>query len=155
MSMLPGAVSDYLIELATQNRSLAYLETTPTGQLISWNGSLQKYGLTNLHKGHYIGDYLFYLDGLFPFSSAHEVIPQIHIEQNLIIDVHLISSKLSAQDSHHSNADSKNKWVLILDKTNETRQQQQLIQIGNELNLLQHQYRKLLKSCSAKQAKPS
>ena len=135
---LPQTVLEYLVTISTQNRSLAYLHITPDGDLLGWGGSLSKYGLKDLKIGSNASDYLFYLEGFFPLEQTNDILPALHTEQGLIFDIHLI-------------ADPQEGWVLLLDTTKETEQQQKLQQKGNDLSLLRQQYAKLLNQCLTQQ----
>ncbi len=133
MSLAP-AVARYLIEISIQNRSLAYIRVTPEGQLLDWGGALSRYRLESLKPGDFLEEHLFFLAGFFPMAVGTDVLPSIHIEPGCIADVHLI-------------CDPDDSWVLLLDVTAATEQQQQLQQKGNDLSLLRHHYVKLLDQC--------
>ncbi|MEM9483329.1 MAG: adenylate/guanylate cyclase domain-containing protein [Cyanobacteria bacterium P01_F01_bin.116] len=135
---LAPAIVDYLVAIATQD-SFAYLHITPNGQLLDWGGELARYSLQNLKSGDPIENHLGFLTGFLPMAAPSEVLPKIHIETDLIVDVHLIKG---TQES----------WVLLMDTTATLKQQQQLQQKGNDLSLLRHQYNKLLNQCLAAQS---
>lgn len=128
---VPAAVSDYLVAITIQNRSLAYLRITLTGYVISAGGELATYGLATVGAGEYAGDRLFFLEGFFPLAEASEILPSVHTEQGRIIDIHLI-----AEDTEG--------WVVLLDTTADARRQQRLQQKGNDLSLLRQQYARLI-----------
>ena len=138
---LPAAVVDYLVQLSTADHTFAYLSVTPEGQVHGWWGDLAHYGLANLSVGDAIDDHLFYLAGMLPLTTAHEVLPSVHMTEQLIIDTHLVQGPQAV-------------WVLLFDSTAATQKQQRLQQKGNDLSLLRHQYNKLLQQCLA-QSQPA
>ncbi|MEM9088915.1 MAG: hypothetical protein AAGC93_09245 [Cyanobacteria bacterium P01_F01_bin.53] len=140
---LPPAIADCLIGIATHARSPAYLQINAEGQLMSWEGSVLTYGLKGLHAGDYIGDRLCFLDGLFPLSQPHEVLPNLQIEQGLVIDVHLLLSPALAEPTDTTMA-SATGWIVLLDVSVDSEYPKALQQQVNELSLLKYQYAKLL-----------
>ena len=140
MKALPQTVVEYLVAIATQDHSLAYLQTTLAGRLISGGGDLHAYGLTALAVGDDVSDRLLFLAGLFPFVQPVEILPAVHGAQEQIIDVHLLSGQTDS-------------WILLLDATANSQQQQQLQQKGNDLRLLRQQHDRLLSQLS--QAAPA
>lgn len=131
LSAVPTAVSDYLVAIALQNRSPAYLQVTLAGRVISAGGELMAYGLTGVEAGESVGDRLFFLEGFFPLASASEVLPSVHIDGGRIVDIHLIAGDTEG-------------WIVLLDTTADAQRQQQLQQKGNDLSLLRQQYAKLI-----------
>lgn len=140
---VPPAIADCLIGIATHARSPAYLQINAEGQLMSWEGSVLTYGLKGLHAGDYIGDRLYFLDGLFPLSQPHEVLPNLQIEQGLVIDVHLLLSPALAESTDTTMA-SATGWIVLLDVSVDSEYPKALQQQINELSLLKYQYAKLL-----------
>lgn len=149
---LPEVISDYLVQVATRNTAIAYLHTTATGNLLNWGGDLKKYGLTQLSKGDYIGEHIFYIDGFFPFEQPHEVLPHIQTEQDLTVDIHLISEQSTTQANPPNTtpgttqATTPGNWVLLIDATDEVEEKEVVQQQDNDLSLLRSQYQKLIGS---------
>lgn len=134
---LAPAVVDYLVAIATKE-SFAYFHISPDGRLLGWGGELDRYPLQILNPGDPIETHLGFLAGFLPMATPREVLPKIHIATDLIVDVHLIRG-------------TKEGWVLLIETTAILKKQQQLQQKGNDLNLLRHQYNKLLNQCLATQ----
>ena len=130
-SEVPPAVSDYLVAIAIQNRSLAYLHVTLSGHIISAGGELATYGLAAVEAEEYVGDRLLFLEEFFPLAEGAEVLPSIQIDEDRIVDIHLIATATEG-------------WIVLLDITADAQRQQQLQQKGNDLSLLRQQYAKLI-----------
>lgn len=148
---LPEVISNYLVQVATHNTAIAYLHTTATGNLLNWGGDLKKYGLTQLCKGDYIGEHIFYIDGFFPFDRPHEVLPHIQTEQDLTVDIHLISEPTTPQTTPAAAltttpTTTQSNWVLLIDATHEVEEKEIVQQQDNDLSLLRSQYQKLIGS---------
>lgn len=139
---VPPPIETYLSQMASQSRSLAYCKVTLKGHLLSWGGALTAHGLQALKKGSSICDYMGYLEGFFPLKETSEILPCIQTEQGLTVDIHLFISDTNTPLSTLTEG-----WIVLLDTTAETKQQQRLQQKGNDLSLLRHQYAKLLNQC--------
>lgn len=141
MLHLPTTVAQQLVAVTTEQRSPVLLKVTSEGRLLSWEGALAKYGLTELHPLSPIGQQLSFLDGLFPLAQERDSLPCLQTQEGWVVDIHLF------QEAQHS-------WVLILDASAQVDRITRLQQKGNELNLLRHQYEKLLGQSQPGQALP-
>lgn len=139
--LLPPAIADHLLAIATRERAPAYLRVTPSGCLLDWGGAIERYDLHGLRPGDTIATHLFFLEGFWPLAAASEVLAGVHMDGGLIADVHLIAG------SHED-------WVLLLDTTAPMQERQQLQQKGNDLSLLRHRYDQLLQRCLASELAP-
>ncbi|MEL6491318.1 MAG: bifunctional diguanylate cyclase/phosphodiesterase [Cyanobacteria bacterium J06621_3] len=133
---LPAAITHHLVDLATQHRRLAYLQVTPTGEILSLGGQIEAYGLAQAQIGDNVSTHLVYLNGFFPHPGGSEVIPHVHIEAR--------ASETDRTANVHFICDQDETWLLLLESTVEMQQQQQLQQKGNDLVLLQQSYARLL-----------
>jgi len=142
---LPDSVQAYLANKMIDSKFAACVQVSKEGHYLDARGELEKYGIDHLKEGEDVCDRLSFLEGFFPLSPRSEVLPHIHISPQLIVDVHIISqvfaNRFSPQSvvSRKTDKNAECGWILLLDTTLETRQQQQLQQQGNELRLLQQQ----------------
>lgn len=128
---LPSAIAQYLIELSTQDRYLAYLKVSRAGQILQMGGQLDAYQLTQARAGEQVGDRLSYLEGFFPYDGGQDVIAYLHIAPDRTVDVHFVPAQTDL-------------WLLLLESTAEMNRQLLLQQKGNELALLQQAYAKAI-----------
>ena len=87
---LPAVVLDYIHTLTVENRSPAYLLVEKDGCLSRWGGKLAAYGVTHLQKGDYVGQQVFFLEGLLPLDGSPMFLPCIKTKDGLCADVHLV-----------------------------------------------------------------
>lgn len=131
MLQLPDPVLAYIHTLTIENRSPAYLLVENDGRLSSWGGELSAYGVTNLQTGKYLGEQVFFLEGLLPLDSSPLFLPCIETTKGLVADVHLF-----LEDEVY--------WVLLLDATLEENQRSIIQQKSNDLSLLRKKQSRLL-----------
>ncbi len=131
MLNLPSPVIDYILILTVENRSLGYLLVEKDGRLSNWGGKLAAYGITNLQKGQYVGEQVYFLEGLLPLDDFPMFLPCIKIADGLSADVHLFPG-------------NDGDWVLLLDATLEENQRSLIQQKINDLRLLLEKKSKLL-----------
>ncbi len=131
MLNLPSPVIDYILILTVENRSLGYLLVEKDGRLSNWGGKLAAYGITNLQKGQYVGEQVYFLEGLLPLDDFPMFLPCIKIADSLSADVHLFPG-------------NDGDWVLLLDATLEENQRSLIQQKINDLRLLLEKKSKLL-----------
>lgn len=136
---LPYPILDYLYKLTIQNRSPAYLFVEKNGCLSNWGGNLATYGVSDLQKGKYIGEQVFFLEGLFPLDGYSIFLPCIKTEHGCSADVHIFSG-------------DEGDWVLLLDATLEEIQRGLIQQQGNDLSLLREQQARILNQYFEKDA---
>lgn len=123
MLNLPSPVIDYILILTVENRSLGYLLVEKDGRLSNWGGKLGAYGITNLQKGEYVGEQVYFLEGLLPLDDVPMFLPCIKVANGLSADVHLFPG-------------NEGDWVLLLDATLEENQRSRIQQKVNDLRLL-------------------
>ena len=142
-SDLPPEIASYLTTLTHPDRSLAYIQVTLQGDIISSGGELATYGLTSANVGDSISKQLFYLDGFFPHPAQHEVLPSIQTKPTQTIDIHFIPVDAHLSDDRDSRVaigtpqTVDRLWVLLIDSSLETQKQQEIQQRANDLSLLQ------------------
>lgn len=128
---LPTPVIDYIHTLTIENRSPAYLFVDKNGCLSHWGGKLAAYGVQDLQIGQYVGEKVFFLEGLLPLDDSPIFLPCIKTEDGRSVDVYIFPG-------------DGGDWVLLLDATLEEIQQSLIQQQGNDLKLLRQQQSKLL-----------
>jgi class 3 adenylate cyclase len=128
---LPRPVLDYIHTLIIESRSPAYLLIEKNGRLSDWGGNLVAYGITDLQKGQYVEERLFFLQGLLPLDDSPMVLPRIQTEYGLCADIHIFPG-------------DEEDWVLLLDATLDEIERRLVQQKGNELSLIREKQSKLL-----------
>ena len=131
MLELPAPLLDYIHTITVENRSLAYLLVRKDGCLSKWGGNLSAYGFTDLQQGEYVGEQVFFLEGLLPLQSSPIFLSCIKTEYGVSADVHLFPS-------------DEGDWVLLLDATLDELQRS-LIQQGNDLSLIRQEHFRISK----------
>ena len=145
---LSSVVTAYLAEKMVEHKSLACIRVTSEGHCISAEGALAKYGLANLEKGSALCDYFPFLDPYWPLSTHADALLQVHLDPDLIADIHIIPNRPISQFAPQSllkgqrGGQPEEGWLLLLDTTRETLKQQQLQQQGNELSLIRYQQKR-------------
>ena len=132
MLELPTPVLDYIHAITVENRSLAYLLVKKDGRLSKWGGNLSAYGFTELQQGEYVGEQVFFLEGLLPLQSSPIFLSCIKTEYGVSADVHLFPS-------------DEGDWVLLLDATLDELQRSLIQQQGNDLSLLRQEHFRISK----------
>src|SRR5262245_317001 len=122
MEELPIAVSQFLNRLAFSNCLPAYLLIDPDGNLTAWGGHVEAYGLDNLRAGEPIGQQVDFLEGIFPLDGKVPPIPCMHTASGRPADIHLFSAP-------------EGDCALLVDVTQQEKQQRLMQQKGNELSL--------------------
>ena len=128
---LPSPIINYLHSLTFENRSPAYLLVDKNGCLSEWGGKLAAYGITNLQKGQYVTEQLFFLEGLLPGDDFPIFLPCIKTEYGRCADLHILPA-------------DEGDWVLLLDATLEEIQHSLIQQQGNDLSLLRQEQARIL-----------
>ena len=121
---LPASIVDYIFSITVENRSLAYLFVRKDGRLSDWGGKLAEYGIRKLQKGGYVGEQIFFLEGLLPLDDSSIFLSCLKTEYGSCADIHIFSG-------------DEGDWVLMLDATVEEKQRSLIQQPRNELSLLQ------------------
>jgi hypothetical protein len=135
-------IQNYLFDLCLKERSLVYLKVDEEGILCERGGNLRKYEFEDLQIGQQAEEQVDFLCGIFPLKNSSFILPKVKIKLGIIADIHFFSG-------------DKFDWVLLLDSSYEARQQEQLQQKYNELNLLQRKYNKLQRLYARNNLKPS
>ncbi len=128
---LPSQVLDYIGTHILEIRSPAYL-LVKQGCLVEWGGKLAGYGVTNLQAGNYVGEQVFFLEGLLPLDDCDLFLSCVQTEYGICADIHIFSG-------------NQGDWVLILDATLDKTQRRSIQQQRNELGLLQEKARRSIK----------
>jgi PAS domain S-box-containing protein len=92
--------------------------------LYDWAGKPEAYGITGLQKGKYIGEQIYFLEGLFPPGCSPMLLPCIEIKPGLFIDVHIFPG-------------DGGDWVLLLDVTADATERRLVQQKANDLRLIE------------------
>jgi len=130
MVELPGAIREFLNNLAFTHTQPAYLFVDRDANLTSWGGSTEAYGLANLRAGEPVGEQVYFLEGLFPLDDDDGLsLPFIHTPSGRPVDLYLFATP-------------EGDCALLLDATIPEQQQRLMQQKGNELQL---SYQRLVK----------
>jgi signal transduction histidine kinase len=135
MSELPPRLQQHLHKLVAEDRAPAYVLANQAGTLLACGGQLEAYGLAHLQLGQPISEQIFLLTGLLPLESEELFLPCVHTESGRPADLHFL---------HTAEGD----YVLLLDASQQERQQQLMQQKGNELSL---NYQRLVKEIQKKE----
>jgi len=135
MANLPAFALDYLNHLASEQRSPAYFLSDREGILVEWGGAIELYGFSNLQAGSLIGEQIFFLEGLLPLESEDLTLPCLQTDSGRPADLHLFKTR-------------EGDCALLLDASEQERQQRLMQQKGNELNL---SYQRLVKEIQKKE----
>ncbi|MBW4645753.1 MAG: hypothetical protein KME23_22660 [Goleter apudmare HA4340-LM2] len=127
----PTPIIAYLLNFILEQRSLAYLLVAKDGCLSAWGGQLKKYGVINLRKGGYIGEQVFFLEGILPLDDVPLFLPCMKTEYGMCADVHIFPAE-------------EGDWVLLLDATHDEKHLTLTQQQANNLSLLQEKLSKIL-----------
>ncbi len=122
MAELPGAIREFLNNLAYTHSQPAYLFVDRNANLMGWGGSTEAYGLANLHAGQPVGEQVYFLEGFFPLDNDGLSLPFIHTPSGRPADLHLFAAP-------------EGDCALLLDATIPEQQQRLMQQKGNELQL--------------------
>jgi hypothetical protein len=120
---LPSALIDYLVSLALEKRSMAYLLVGRDGRVIDCGGNLAHYGLGEGWTGQLVAERLVWLEGILPLGPKGMVLASVSFMPGRYADLHLFPT--DAGD-----------WVLLFDVTAESEQLRSLQQKANEACLL-------------------
>jgi hypothetical protein len=131
MQDVPASVSNYIISLMIETRSLAFLLVNKDGCLFSWGGKLEVYGISNLKKGENVGQQIFFLEGLLPLDDFPLFLPRMKTEYGICADVHIFPS-------------DEGDWVLLLDATLDEMQLSIIQQQVHDLTLNQEKVTRVL-----------
>lgn len=107
MSELPAPIRDFILSLADDTLSPAYLLVTDTGTLIEWGGDLESYGIKELERNMDVSQHVTFLSGLLPLATNGLYLPRVQTETEVFADVFLFSREQGT-------------WVLLLDATADT-----------------------------------
>lgn len=132
---LPRQIGQYLHELSTAQRRPAWLQLDLEGSLLDCGGHLSAYGLHDLVPGKYIGDQIYFLEGLFPLDTERLILPAVQTDSGIPADLHLLKNE-------------SGDLVLFLDATEQIFHQGLMQQKGNELSL---SYQRLVREIQKKE----
>jgi hypothetical protein len=135
MKELPPPVSEYLNQLASRQRSPAYLLSDSDGRLVEWGGALEIYGISNLQSGKPIGEQVFFLEGLLPLENDGMILPCLQPDAGRPAELHLFKTP-------------DGDWAILLDATTEEIQQRLKQQVAYDASL---NYQRLVKEIQKKE----
>jgi PAS domain S-box-containing protein len=137
MESFPAPVLAYLHTHLGETRLPAYLLVDNVSRrLTAWGGELAVYGMTDVHQGDDITQYLPVLIGLLPLSTSPLVLPYVEMATGRSADLHLFAA-------------AEGDWVVLLDTTPEATQQRLLLQRLHNLSLAQGQHTRALEQYRA------
>ncbi|MBC7930900.1 MAG: PAS domain S-box protein [Rubrivivax sp.] len=122
MSELPAAIRDFMLGIAIENHSPAYLSIGDDNGLVEWGGALGDYGLTSLKKNAEASDFLPLLAGLLPLETGSIFLPEVKMDDGPYTNVYLFRSEQVT-------------WVLLLDASPEAIKRQRMQQRTYDLSL--------------------
>lgn len=122
MNKLPVPITDFLLALAVENRTPAYLLVDDGGGLIEWGGELDDYGVSAPQSGADASEALPFLAGLLPLDSRNLFLPNVKTDVGLYADVYLFRG-------------DQGTWALLLNATPEATRQQHMQQRSYDLSL--------------------
>jgi hypothetical protein len=130
MRELPLPIRDFILSLADDMLSPAYLLVTESGQLVERGGELESYGLKDLPDDRDVSDSVPFLLGVLPLEGKSLFLPHVQTKTGVFADVYVFSR-------------DQGTWILLLDSTEETAQrqnmQQKLYQSRLQVNDLQRE----------------
>lgn len=115
MSILPIPIREFILSLADDTLSPAYLLVTGSGQLIERGGELESYGLKDLATGQDVSESVPFLVGVLPLEGKSLFLPHVQTKPGIFADVYVFSREQGT-------------WILLLDSTVETARQQTMQQ---------------------------
>jgi len=115
MSTLPIPIRDFILSLADDTLSPAYLLVTGSGQLVERGGELESYGLKDLATGQDVSESVPFLLGVLPLAGKSLFLPHVQTKPGTFADVYVFSREQGT-------------WILLLDSTVETARQQTMQQ---------------------------
>ena len=115
MTMLPLPIRDFILSLADDTLAPAYLLVTGTGQLIERGGELESYGLKDLATNQDVSESVPFLLGVLPLEGKSLFLPHVQTKPDTFADVYIFTRE-------------KGTWILLLDSTAQTAQQQAMQQ---------------------------
>ena len=115
MNDLPVPIRDFILSLTDDMLSPAYLLVTEGGQLISFGGDLNSYGLNGLTQDVNVTDKVPFLFGVLPIEGKSLYLPNVQTKPGVFANVYVFSREQGT-------------WVLLLDATVETSRKQTMQQ---------------------------
>ncbi len=124
----PQSIVSKILQITLETQNLAYLEISPSGELLNQGGKLEELNFSFWNTGDNILNDALFLSGLVPMQEEYEYLPSLQVSDRSVLDVHLFKEKNSY-------------WIILVDKTEDLEWQQKARQNGNELRLLQQKLR--------------
>lgn len=115
MTNLPLPIRDFILSLADDTLSPAYLLVTGSGQLIERGGELESYGLKDLATNQDVSESVPFLLGVLPLEGKSLFLPHVQTKPGIFADVYVFSREQGT-------------WILLLDSTVETSRKQSMQQ---------------------------
>jgi PAS domain S-box-containing protein len=122
MAELPIPVREFILELAEDSRSPAYLLVNAGAELSEWGGDLSSYGINGLQQNMDVGAHVPFLQGLLPLETRNLFLPHMSTGEGAYADVYLFSRESGT-------------WVLLLDSSADASKRQRMQQKSNDLSL--------------------
>src|SRR5262249_2371572 len=92
MPELPATVMEYLNKLVLSQSRPAYLLIDQGGNLGSWGGHTEDYGLKDLKRGEPISQQIYFLEGLLPLKGDDFSLSCIQTDSGRPADLYLFST---------------------------------------------------------------
>ncbi len=115
MTMLPLPIRDFILSLADETLSPAYLLVTGSGQLLERGGELESYDLKDLANSQDVTESVPFLVGVLPLDGKSLFLPHVQTKPGIFADVYIFTREQGT-------------WILLLDSTMETGRQQTMQQ---------------------------
>lgn len=130
MSEIPLDIRKYICSIWMAENLMTYLYIDEHGNLISWGGYPQHYGLINLRIGKPAIEQLSFLDGMLTIPDT-QVLPFVCIGEERSAHVHIVPVDMGT-------------YVLMFDATAECDREQKMQQQLNEISILCYRQSQLL-----------
>src|SRR5258708_4848410 len=124
MDKLPIPVRDWLYNLVSNERSVAYLKIDAELVIVETGGNLGYYGLSSLQINKTAVDQLDFMQALLPCDEPPVNIPMVELPEGRVADLHIF-------------AENNSIWIIFLDATAERNNRQRIQQKAYEMTLLQ------------------
>lgn len=113
-----------------EKRSVAFCFLDQDYKINRFGGSLETYGLRDLHEGQHAENVFPFLEGTFAGCKQSGLMRHVALESSVFADVHYIF-------------DENGLWIVFLDATQEVERLTLMQQRGNEANLLKEKINQL------------
>ena len=132
MDTISLGIANYLCSVWATYTNITYLYIDDYGDLVSWGGSVQQYGLLDLTPGLPVNEQVSFLQGFLPVSEI-QILPFLSITEEQSANVHLVPFENGT-------------YVLMFDAASEYEPQQKIQQQINDLKFMIYQQNQLIRA---------